>query len=309
MQTFPTGVAIILSLIASCTDARFPAQASARYMRNFVRLLIRFQGEKLTNSLAIFSIYDDHEIINNFSGENNDTKVPFLNASSAFKTYYGDANPEPNESDVNYYDFRYGDNAFFVLDTRRYRSAPSSDPEVAELPNMLGQKQLHALHSWFGKVNSTTTFKFIISSVPFTSLWHGYDGQKETWAAYKIERDSLLDVMQYIPNIVLLSGDRHEFAFIEHRGKIPEISGKLFASLSFEVTQFDFIVGPLSMFAVNSMTLKSASDAMMEKIYIDTKTTPDSEKVESQARVGLTVTETIPEERTIAYLPAGNYKL
>jgi hypothetical protein len=63
------------------------------------------------------------------------------------------------------------------------------------------------------------------------------------------------------------------------------------------------------MFAVNSMTLKSASDAMMEKIYIDTKTTPDSEKVESQARVGLTVTETIPEERTIAYLPAGNYKL
>jgi alkaline phosphatase D len=91
---------------------------------------------------------------------------------------------------------------------------------------MLGEKQLFALHSWLGKVNSTTTFKFIVSSVPFTSLWHGFDGQSDSWAAYRLERDALLDVLQFIPNLVLLSGDRHEFAFIEHRGKIPEISGE-----------------------------------------------------------------------------------
>lgn len=92
-------------------------------------------------------------------------------------------------------------------------------------------------------------------------------------------------------------------------GRFPRYLVSFFANLSFEVTQFDFVVGPLSMFAVNSMTLKGASESMIEKIYIDTKTTPDSEKVERQARVGLIVTEEIPEERTIAYLPAGNYKL
>lgn len=180
----------------------------------------------LTSLLAIFSIYDDHEIINNFAGENDESKTPFANASSAFKTYYGDANPDPHVSDVNFYDFRYGDNAFFVLDTRRYRSVPESDPDSVLPPTMLGDKQLHALHSWLGKVNTTTTFKFIVSSVPFTSLWHGFDGQKETWAAYKFEREALLDVLQHVPNVVILSGDRHEFAFIEHRGKIPEISGE-----------------------------------------------------------------------------------
>ncbi|KIM29048.1 hypothetical protein M408DRAFT_16053 [Serendipita vermifera MAFF 305830] len=220
------------------------------YRRSFASPSYR----KVYEKLPIFGIYDDHEIINNFAGENDENKAPFANASNAFKSYYGDANPEPHQSDVSYYDFRYGDNAFFVLDTRRYRSVPNADSEESVLPpTMLGDKQLHALHSWLGKVNTTTTFKFIVSSVPFTTLWHGFDGQRETWAAYKFERDSLFDVLQYVPNVVLLSGDRHEFAFIEHRGKIPEIS-----------------VSPLSMFAVNSMTLRSRSEATIEKTYVDT---------------------------------------
>jgi alkaline phosphatase D len=175
---------------------------------------------------AIFSIYDDHEFVNNFAGEGDESKPPFANASTAFSTYYGNANPDPHQSDVSFYDFRYGDNAFFVLDTRRYRSVPNVDSESPIPPTMLGEKQLFALHSWLGKVNATATFKFIVSSVPFTSLWHGFDGQLDSWAAYKFERDSLLDVLQFVPNVVLLSGDRHEFAFIEHRGKIPEISGE-----------------------------------------------------------------------------------
>jgi alkaline phosphatase D len=176
--------------------------------------------------IAIFGMYDDHEIVNNFAGENDETKAPFANASSAFNTYYGNANPDPHYSDVNFYDFRYGDNAFFVLDTRRYRSRPNANADSTEIPTMLGEKQLHAFHSWLGKVNTTTTFKFVISTVPFTSLWQGYDGQKDSWAGYRFERDALLDVLQYVPNVVILSGDRHEFAFIEHRGKVPEISGR-----------------------------------------------------------------------------------
>jgi len=184
-------------------------------------------------STAIFTTWDDHEIINNFAGENLDNKGPFVNASSAYLTFLGNANPDPVSSDVHYYDFRYGDNAFFVLDTRRYRTTPKAKIDTLmiqfEQPprpgTMLGDKQLTALYSWLGKVNSTTTFKFIVSSVPFTTLWKGPDGATDSWAAYPEERNALLDVLEYVPNVIVISGDRHEFAVIEMRGKILEISG------------------------------------------------------------------------------------
>ena len=189
---------------------------------------------------AIFTIWDDHEIYNNFAGEGLDNKGPFVNASSAYLTFLGNANPDPVNSDVHYYNFRYGDNAFFVLDTRRYRTVPEGkskhqnsttattegdDLHTPKQRTMLGDKQLTALYSWLGKVNSTTTFKFIVSSVPFTTLWTGGDGATETWAAYPEERNALLDVLEYVPNVIVISGDRHEFAVIEMREKILEISG------------------------------------------------------------------------------------
>ena len=43
----------------------------------------------------------------------------------------------------------YGDSAFFVMDTRRYRSSPH---EISESATMLGDKQLAALYNWLGKV-------------------------------------------------------------------------------------------------------------------------------------------------------------
>jgi len=94
---------------------------------------------------------------------------------------------------------------------------------------MLGDKQLTALYSWLGKVNSTTTFKFIVSSVPFTTLWKGGDGTLDSWGAYPEERNALLDVLEYVPNVIVISGDRHEFAIIEMRGRVLEFSS---ASLS-----------------------------------------------------------------------------
>jgi alkaline phosphatase D len=198
------------------------------------------------HSIAIFTTWDDHEIISNFAGEGLDNKGPFVNASNAYSTFLGNANPDPVSSDVHYYDFRYGDTAFFILDTRRYRTVPKTKIDTspreethiehqntataaAEVHTMLGDKQLTALYSWLGKVNSTTTFKFIVSSVPFTTLWTGGDGRTDSWAAYPEERNALLDVLEYIPNVIVISGDRHEFAVIQMRGKVLEISG---ASLS-----------------------------------------------------------------------------
>lgn len=81
-------------------------------------------------------------------------------------------------------------------------------------PTMLGEQQLTALYNWLSKVNSTSTFKFIVTSVPFTSLWIG-DAQVDTWAGYAKEKEEVLEVLQTVPNVIFISGDRHEFAAVE----------------------------------------------------------------------------------------------
>ena len=68
------------------------------------------------------------------------------------------------------------------------------------------------------QVNSTTTFKFIITSVPFTSLWT-HDARIDSWSAYAEEKSAILEALFTVPNVIILSGDRHEFAAIEFNGQ------------------------------------------------------------------------------------------
>jgi alkaline phosphatase D len=96
-----------------------------------------------------FNVYDDHEIINNFAGLGNDSH-PYANASGAWTLYNGAANPDALATGEHYFDFRYGDVAFFVMDSRRYRSDVFTT-EVEER-TMLGESQLAALYEWLGKV-------------------------------------------------------------------------------------------------------------------------------------------------------------
>lgn len=124
------------------------------------------------------------QIINNFAGLGNDSTPPFPNASNAFEIYNARANYDSVDAGQYYFDFHYGDVVFFVMDTRRYRSDPTESTDVAA-GTMLGDAQLTALHRWLVKVNGTSTFKFIISSVPFTSLW-GHDAVTDSWAGEHI---------------------------------------------------------------------------------------------------------------------------
>jgi len=96
---------------------------------------------------------------------------------------------------------------------------------------MLGATQLATFLRWLSKVcpelitdrstlliitqvNSTSTFKFVITSVPFTSLWT-HDATVDSWAAYTAEKSTILDAIATVPNVIILSGDRHEFALVE----------------------------------------------------------------------------------------------
>lgn len=82
-------------------------------------------------------------------GEHNDSKPPYPNAADAFKLYNADANYDSMHEGQFYYEFRRGDVAFFVMDTRRYRSRI----EDLSTRSMLGEEQLSAVLAWLSQVN------------------------------------------------------------------------------------------------------------------------------------------------------------
>ncbi|KAH7341143.1 PhoD-like phosphatase-domain-containing protein [Rhizoctonia solani] len=299
------------------------------YRRLYRRVYASKSFRKIYERLPTYNIYDDHEFINNFGANGDDSSSPYLNASRAYEIYNGQANPDSKTKGVYYYDFRHGDTAFFVLDTRRYRSPPPPQKPypfpislftpliqaVAEGRNpfaayfgepnapinpiaeavdetsrtMLGEEQLAALHSWIADVNRTATWKFVVSSVPLTAMWAGYDGHVDLWAGYMHERDTVLSLLSSVPNVVVLSGDRHEFAAVEFpRGKylVREYSTS-------PLNQFYF---PFT----HTLSPKHARKiSLVRKNVVTTET--GEELVEE-------VAEEVDEEVLVKYIPNGNHK-
>ncbi|OAV88694.1 hypothetical protein PTTG_07799 [Puccinia triticina 1-1 BBBD Race 1] len=177
---------------------------------------------KLIQFTRTIHIYDDHEIYNDWAGNGNDTNEIFEPANKAYRDYLGEGNFDGPGKGENYYWFRYGDAAFFVWDCRRYRS--SNEQLDDQFKTMLGHEQKQVFLSWLDAVNTTVTFKFVVSSTPFMSLWLGPDGGVDTWAGFLTERSELMDVMQFVPNLIVLSGDRHEFAAASIRETVVEFS-------------------------------------------------------------------------------------
>ncbi|KAF5330634.1 hypothetical protein D9619_005710 [Psilocybe cf. subviscida] len=327
------------------------------YRRNYASPSFR----KVYEHLPIFHTYDDHEIMDNYVGAAQDLP-PFTSAAGAYDVYAGDSNYDPpasgalsavdthppaddlpvvgilgsnTEAEVhqahqdaavntqrrNYYEFSHGNVAFFVLDTRRYRSGVAPDiPEEAR--TMLGEEQLRAVENWLVRVNQTSTFKFLVSSVPFTSLWT-FDAQIDTWAAYSHEKARLLDVMHTVPNIVVISGDRHEFAHIEFEPELEQSATGVAKHIVREVS-----TSPLNMFYIPLLhTLRPRSDASFVRTrnVTVTRTVPVSQVIVREQESGGQETvvvqeemvevqeeevqqEEIPLERVVKYIPVGNSK-
>ncbi|KAF5387013.1 hypothetical protein D9615_001756 [Tricholomella constricta] len=240
---------------------------------------------KIYERLPIFHAYDDHEFINNFGASGNDSTPPYLNASGAFKLYNSNANYDPVTSGEHYYEFGYGNAAFFILDTRRYRTEMGTPNRT-----MLGDAQLAALHEWLSRVNTTSTFKFVITSVPFTSLW-GHDAQSDSWAGFPEEKRALLTAFHSVPNVILLSGDRHEFAVIEFTGPEPD-----------DYPVWEFSTSPLSMFYIPFVrTLRMQSDTFAQRHRSKLVSTENGTEIVSYV-------EHIPFERVVKSIAAGNSK-
>lgn len=98
----------------------WPGAKLSSYHKRYRQTFASPEVHALAESLPIMTIYDDHEIYNDFDGTESDPA--FASASQAYKDYLGVVNPDTVEPDVAYYEYRYGDSAFFVWDTRAYRS-------------------------------------------------------------------------------------------------------------------------------------------------------------------------------------------
>lgn len=151
-------------------------------------------------SLPWLHVYDDHEFVNDWSG--NETGL-YQDAVAPYWHYQGRANPAPPArfgEGASYYTFARGDVAFFVLDTRRYRSPA----EMSDGPDktMLGAAQLEHLREW---LRDEIRWKVVVSSVPWTRTWVSPD-QGDRWAGYLHEREVVLGWMRETDGVVLLSG-------------------------------------------------------------------------------------------------------
>ena len=211
-------------------------------------------------------VYDDHEIANDWSA--NTTGV-FPAAFDSFDHYHIAANPPlsgysprkegpsrrthgPGLKTDYYTTFNQGPASFFLLDTRRYRSAPCPTHNLLCKSTMLGESQLKSLLTWLHArpTNDGIRWKVVVTSVPFTRNWRV--NAQDAWGGYLSERRQILEAMWYAGSdgsgtgVIILSGDRHEHATTA----FPPSPGSLWdlRAPGGEATPVEFSTSPLSMF-------------------------------------------------------------
>ena len=181
-------------------------RAKHRYQREDPAL------QRFLATIPIYAVWDDHEVVNNFSG----IQEPLMPIGrQAFREYWPLEKQEGAPHRM-YRKVRYGaDVEIFVLDTRQYRSMNSEQDGPHK--SMLGQQQL----SWLveGLRQSSATWKFIVTSVPLSIQKEGFGSQigNDSWARgisgtgfYHELQFIVSHILQHqISNVLWLSGDVH----------------------------------------------------------------------------------------------------
>lgn len=184
----------------------------------------------LRDALAVAgsaSIWDDHEVTNDFYGTDPAIQAQMLQGSLAFRDFM----PLRENTDDPlqlYRSLRWGQAAeFFLIDDRQYRSSQAYITEPAcgsvgaleTLPNATCQAELDnpsrtylgaAQKQWLkdGLQNSTAKFKFIMNGPLISTLiFVPYD----RWDGYTAERQEMIDFIKDndIRNVIFLSTDIH----------------------------------------------------------------------------------------------------
>ena len=257
----------------------------ATYRAEYRRVYASPSWPAAARTLPWIHVIDDHEIANDWDQGLSD---PYPAAIDPFTVYHHAVNPPSALPNSTAYVFTHGPATFFLLDTRRHRTPSAGAPPASSKKTMLGAEQLAALLAWLRRPEPAgVRFKFIVSSVPLTRNWRV--NAADTWAGYLHERQTILeaawDMVTARPHlgVVVLSGDRHEFAatrFPAPAGAKGGTGGKRWAE---ETSVMEFSCSPLSMF------------------YLPFQTYWEVPGEESGVGAG-------GEDRRVEYIPAGNSK-
>ena len=105
-----------------------------------------------------------------------------------------------------------------MLDVRAQRDA-SDDPDGPDKSMLDGDGISNGQKNWLfqGLLNSTATWKFLVSGVTFNPDCKPSD----SWGAFLTERQELLDFISNnnIQNVIVLSGDAHTGGAHRRRGQ------------------------------------------------------------------------------------------
>ncbi len=222
---------------------------------------------QLRAGAGLYSHWDDHEFINDFSRAEHGEAI-YRAGVKAF-TDYAPVGYSPATG--LYRTFRWGRNLeLFFLDERSFRSAKATVPCNGDLAptaplavragfsaiapdlakpvpevcigaildperTMLGAAQEAA----FAKAvrASTATFKVIVNEVPLLQL---YALPYDRWEGYATARARLLDVIEGIPGVVVLTTDTHAHVIGEVRRATLEESGPVGTGI------WEVITGPVA---------------------------------------------------------------
>jgi len=243
--------------------------SAAEYRMQYRQVYASPDWAPVAQNLSWIHVLDDHEISNDWSS--GQTGV-YNAAVEPWHIYQGDLNPPKSRvpgtttyrrENATWYEFTQGPAAFFMMDTRSYRSSndlPFDDMEKT----MLGPEQLDDFLAWLNRpMPRGVKWRFVASSIPFTKNWPV--NVQDTWGGFLVERKRILEAMWDAgargTTVVVLSGDRHEFAAT----KFPPPEGSRWADTA---AAYEFSTSPLNQFASPVPSYKQTDEEDIKLNYI-----------------------------------------
>lgn len=227
---------------------RYWGKSAEDYRQKYRQVYASPDWNAVGQNLSWIHVLDDHEIKNDWS--DNSTGI-YSAAVDPWQHYHTAANPptarqagtQSLRTGATYFEFAQGPASFFMLDTRSYRSS-NSLPFNSTEKSMLGAEQLADLLDYLRRPEPRgIKWKIVASSVPFTKNWRV--NRRDTWGGFLAERQVILEAMWDAglrgTGVVVLSGDRHEFAATQFP---PPAESKWPA----DVAVHEFSASPLSQF-------------------------------------------------------------
>lgn len=198
---------------------RFWGKQVENYRQKYRQVYASPDWAAVGQNLSWIHVLDDHEIYNDWDA--NTTGV-YSSALNPWQLYNAAPNPPVAKKagssslrkDATYYEFTQGPASFFLLDTRSHRHS-NGMPAKTKNKTMLGPEQLSDFLAFLRKPEPYgVKWKIVASSVPFTKNWAV--NTRDTWGGFLAERQQILEAMWDAGlmgiGVVILSGDRHEFA-------------------------------------------------------------------------------------------------